>query len=142
MRYGPGDPKPCIRYGNCMKLSLDAPSTTNLIRSYGPAGVQVGERTLERSTIVSPTRLIEDWRPRSIDDLVPADLDPLLEWRPSVLLIGTGARQRFPAPDLLAALYASRLGFECMDTGAACRTYNVLVAEGRDVAAALIVEPR
>jgi uncharacterized protein len=102
--------------------------------------VQVGERTLKRSTIVTPTRLIEDWRPRSIDELLQTDLVPLLEWRPGVVLIGTGARQRFPAPDLLAALYASRLGFEFMDTGAACRTYNVLVAEGRDVAAALIVE--
>jgi uncharacterized protein len=140
LRPGPGDPEPSVRYGNCMKLSLDAPAATNLIRSYGPAGVQVGERTLTRSTIVSPSRLIEDWRPRSIDELLQADLAPLLEWRPGVVLIGTGARQRFPAQDLLAALYASRLGFEFMDTGAACRTYNVLVAEGRDVAAALIVE--
>lgn len=123
-----------------MKLSLDAPPATNLIRSYGPHGVQVGERTLGSSVIVSPTRLIADWRPRSIDQLLPSDLGPLLEWRPAVLLIGTGERQRFPGPELLTALYASRLGFECMDTGAACRTYNVLVAEGRDVAAALIVE--
>lgn len=123
-----------------MKLSLDAPSSTNLIRSYGPRGVQVGERTIAHSMIVGPTRLIDDWRPSSIDELVPADLVPLLEWRPGVLLIGTGERQRFPSRDLLAALYESRLGFECMDTGAACRTYNVLVAEGRDVAAALIVE--
>ncbi|HSQ70126.1 MAG TPA: Mth938-like domain-containing protein [Steroidobacteraceae bacterium] len=123
-----------------MKLSLDAPTSTNLIRSYGPGGVQVGDRTLGHSMIVSPTRLIEDWRPRNFDEFLPSDLERLLEWRPGVLLIGTGERQRFPGPDLLAALYASRLGFECMDTGAACRTYNVLVAEGRDVAAALIVE--
>jgi len=64
----------------------------------------------------------------------------VLELQPEVLLIGTGARQVFPGTALIAELYALRLGFEIMDTAAACRTYNVLVAEGRDVAAALIVE--
>jgi uncharacterized protein len=73
-------------------------------------------------------------------DLSAADLEPVLALRPEVLLIGSGERQAFPAPELLAALYAARLGFEIMATGAACRTYNVLVAEGREVAAALMIE--
>ena len=76
-----------------------------------------------------------------MQDLAPADLVPVLELQPEVLLIGSGPRQKFPDRGTLAALYESRIGFEIMDTGAACRTYNVLVAEGRSVAAALIVEP-
>ena len=73
-------------------------------------------------------------------DLAAADLEPVLALQPEILLIGSGERQVFPVPELLAALYAARLGFEIMATGAACRTYNVLVAEGREVAAALLIE--
>ena len=73
-------------------------------------------------------------------DLQAADLEPVLALRPELLLIGSGVRQEFPDQALFRALYESRIGFEIMDTAAACRTYNVLVAEGRDVAAALIVE--
>jgi len=74
-----------------------------------------------------------------VDELTASDLEPVLALRPEVLLLGSGPRQVFPAPELLAQLYAARIGFEVMDTGAACRTYNVLVGEGRAVAAALII---
>lgn len=131
----------CIQYVNAMKISLDQPATINVVRGYGPGTVRIGERSFERSVIVTPTALIDDWRPRGIDQLLEADLEPLLRLRPEVLLIGSGLRQVFPEHGLMAALHAARIGFEVMDTGAACRTYNVLAAEGRDVAAALIVEP-
>jgi uncharacterized protein len=123
-----------------MKFNLDQPAAINVVRGYGPGTIRIGERTFSRSLIVTATRIIEGWRPLGIPDLKVTDLDPLLELRPEVLLIGSGTRQVFPDRATLAALYSAGLGFEIMDTGAACRTYNVLVAEGREVVAALIVE--
>ncbi len=122
-----------------MKFTLDRPGTPNVVRGYAPGRLRIGERELARSVIVSARMLIEDWRPQHIDELTAADLEPVLALRPEVLLLGSGTRQVFPARDLLAQLYAARIGFEVMDTGAACRTYNVLVGEGREVAAALII---
>jgi len=130
-----------IQYVNAMKISLDQPATINVVRGYGPGVIRIGDRSLGSSLIVTPTTLIVDWRPTGIGQLLAEDLEPLLRLRPEVLLIGSGARQVFPERATLAALYSAGLGFEIMDTGAACRTYNVLAAEGRDVAAALIVEP-
>jgi uncharacterized protein len=103
--------------------------------------LRIGPRTFERSVIVTAETLIEAWRPQRIGELAAADLEPLLALRPEILLIGSGTKQGFPDRATLQALYAARIGFEIMDTGAACRTFNVLVAEGRNVAGALIVEP-
>jgi uncharacterized protein len=130
-----------IQYVNAMKISLDQPMTINVVRGYGPGLIRIGDRSFGRSVIVTPTTLVEDWRPAGIAQLMAEDLEPLLRLRPEVLLIGSGTRQVFPERATMAALYSTGLGFEVMDTGAACRTYNVLAAEGRDVAAALIVEP-
>jgi uncharacterized protein len=127
-----------IQYGSRMKLSVDAPSTANVIRGYTAAGFRVGGRDCTGSIIVAAHTLIEDWRPREMSELGIEDLAPALALQPEVLLIGSGARQVFPAPRLLAALYRSKVGFEVMNTGAACRTYNVMLAEGRAVVAALM----
>lgn len=123
-----------------MKFNLDRPATAHIVHSYAPGRIRIGERDLAASVIVTASTLIESWRPRRMADFTAADLEPVLALRPEVLLIGSGERQVFPAPELLATLYAARLGFEVMATGAACRTYNVLVAEGRAVAAALMIE--
>ena len=122
-----------------MRLTLDPPGDSHLIRAYADGEIRIGERRLHGSLIVSASTLIEDWRPRRIEDLTRADLEPALALAPEVLLIGTGPRQRLPDRSLLAELYATRVGFELMQTGAACRTYNVLLGEGRRVAAALIL---
>ncbi len=92
-----------------MKLHLDAPRGTYLIRSYAPGQLLVGETTLHTSTIVSATTLTA-WRPATIDDLTAADLEPLYTLAPEVVLLGTGAQQRFPAAPLLrrAVLAAHR----------------------------------
>ena len=121
-----------------MKLHLDAPGGTNMIRAYSPGQLRVGDVTMTSSALVAATTL-EPWRPASVAELSSADLEPLYALAPEVVLLGTGARQQFPDAALLAALYARRIGVEVMDTPAACRTYNVLVAEGRSVVAALIV---
>lgn len=122
-----------------MKFHLDAPGGVNLIRGYAPGRLQVGDHTLASSAIVTATALLADWRPTRADDIAPADLEPLLGLAPEVVLLGTGARQQFPSPEVLRLLYEQRIGVEVMDTSAACRTFNVLVAESRPVAAALIV---
>jgi uncharacterized protein len=129
-----------VKYRTSVKLTQDMPGGPNLIRAYSSTALRVGERTLTTSLIVSADTLIEGWRPRSIEEMSESDLQPVLALRPEVLLIGSGPRQRFPGRDLFAVLYGARIGFEIMDTGAACRTYNVLVAEDRRVAAALILE--
>jgi len=122
-----------------MKFHLDAPGGLNLIRGYGPGQLRVGERTHTSSVIVTATTIIEDWRPASVQDLTAADLEPVLGLATEVVLLGTGAHQQFPDSAILRILYEQRIGVEIMDTSAACRTYNVLVSEGRSVAAALIV---
>jgi uncharacterized protein len=122
-----------------MRFTLDRPATQYVVRSYAPGRLTIGEREFSRSVIVSAQALIEDWRPQTVAELAAADLEAALALRPEVLLLGSGARQVFPPAALLAELHARRIGFEVMDTGAACRTYNLLVAEGREVAAALII---
>ena len=121
-----------------MKLTVDAPRSANMIRAYTPAGFRIGQRDCAGSVIVSADALIENWRPRDIAELEIPDLEAALALEPEVLLIGSGARQVFPRRELLAALHASKVGFEIMNTGAACRTYNVMLAEGRAVVAALL----
>ena len=128
-----------MRYGAAMKFHLDAPGGLNLIRGYGPGQLRVGERTHTSSVILTATTIIEDWRPASVQDLTAADLEPVLGLAPEVVLLGTGPHQQFPDSAILRILYEQRIGVEIMDTSAACRTYNVLVSEGRSVAAALII---
>lgn len=122
-----------------MKLQLDNPAGTNLIRGYGPGQLRIGETTHSTSLIVNASVVIAPWRPLTAQELTIEDLEPLLGLGPEVVLLGTGARQQFPDAQVLRLLYEQRIGVEVMDTSAACRTYNVLVTEGRNVAAALIV---
>jgi uncharacterized protein len=111
-----------------MKLHLSAAPGLNLIAAYGEDFVRVAEARYQGSLIILP------------DALLPGHLAVLLDLRPELILLGTGARHRFPNPALLAGLIGAGIGLEAMATGAACRTYNILAAEGRRVAAALIIE--
>ena len=123
-----------------MKLSIEKPGAIHLVRGYSADGVRIDDRLHAHSVVVNATTVIESWPPAAIGEVTAADLQQVLALEPEVLLLGTGRRQLFPSRELLALLYGARVGFEIMDTGAACRTYNVLVGEGRNVAAALIVE--
>ena len=122
-----------------MKFHLDAPGGVNVVRGYAPGQLRINDRTHTSSVIVTATAVIDGWRPASVQDLSTTDLEPLLGLAPEVVLLGTGAHQQFPDSAILRILYEQRIGVEIMDTSAACRTFNVLVAEGRSVAAALIV---
>jgi len=121
-----------------MRFAETNDSAVYLVQAYGPEGIRVGGRTLTRGLILTPERIIEDWGPRGIADLDPGHLQTLIALSPEVIVFGTGAMQVFPDPALYFAVLERRIGCEVMDTGAACRTYNILVAEGRRVAAALL----
>jgi uncharacterized protein len=121
-----------------MKLSLDAQSPFHLIRSYSATEVRVGERTFPRSCIVTPDSVIGDWRPATVEDLTEADLEPLFAAQPQIVLLGTGAAQRFPHVSVRGAFAKRGVALETMDLGAACRTFNILVQEERRVCAALL----
>ena len=115
-------------------------STVHAVTGYGDHHVSVNGRELRRSLLLMPDYLDEAWGPVRFAELADLHLARLATLRCDVLLLGTGLRQRFPSPALLRPLLEAGRGIEVMDTRAACRTYNILIAEGRVVAAALIVE--
>jgi uncharacterized protein len=122
-----------------MKFSAADTSGGHLITAYGQGRIQVGEASYLSSLIVTPERIVADWTPRSASQVGVADLARVLELDPEIIVLGTGARQVFPEPTVYTEVMARRVGIEIMDTGAACRTYNILMAEGRKVAAALVM---
>ena len=115
-------------------------STSNLIRAWEPGRIRVGEQWLTGNLIVSAEKIVSDWTPRDPDRITIADLAPALELRPELVVVGAGMTAVRPDFDLMQALAGLAVGLEYMQTQAACRTYNVLVHEGRRVAAALIQE--
>jgi uncharacterized protein len=122
-----------------MKLELELNARNNRIRAYAPGEVTVNETVFRRSLVVTPEVVVADWPPLSPAELASAHLARLLELKPEVVLIGTGARLRFPPPAVTYPLMEAGVGFEVMGTAAACRTYNILMSDGRRVAAALFM---
>ncbi len=123
-----------------MKIQLDTGSIgRNFIRSYGPGQVAVNQQVFRRSLIVTPERVIADWPPQDVAALVAAHFAPIRELAPEVVILGTGAQLRFPRPPDVRLLAEANIGLEVMDTGAACRTYNILMQDGRRVLAALLM---
>ncbi|WJW74414.1 Mth938-like domain-containing protein [Thiohalobacter sp. IOR34] len=122
-----------------MRFAEDQPGSAYAIRAYEAGRIRVGEQELTRSLVLSPERLQADWPPQDFDALRSEHLASLVAWQPEVLLLGTGPRLRFPEPALLRPLIEQGIGLEVMDTAAACRTYNILLAEGRRVVAALFM---
>jgi uncharacterized protein len=121
-----------------MKFTRELPANVNLVRSYQADRVRIGDQVLSTSCLFNATQLLTDWAPRAVAQLTLEHFAAALTWEPEIILLGTGARQQFPAREIYTAILARGIGFEIMDTGAACRTYNVLVSEDRRVAAALI----
>jgi uncharacterized protein len=121
-----------------MKLHLQA-RAANIVTGTGPGWLRVGQTEYRANLVLLPDAVIEGWAPAGFAALTESDFASLLAHRPEVVLLGTGARQRFAQPRLIRALAAAQIGVETMDTAAACRTFNILVAENRRVVAALIV---
>ena len=122
-----------------MKLHADTPATQNTVTAYGPGFVEINRVRHITNLIVTPDQ-VEPWPVASFEALDTTAFERLRDLRSEVVLLGTGSRQRFPHPGLTRPLMDARIGLEVMDTQAACRTYNILAAESRRVAAALLVE--
>ena len=120
-----------------MKLHASLPGAANTITGYGDDYVKVnGER--RDSSIVITADAIRPWNAANFDALTQENFQELSDLGVEIVVLGTGSRQRFPHPRLTGALGAKRIGLEVMDLKAACRTYNILVAEERKVALALL----
>lgn len=124
-----------------MKFQPDTLPGANVITRHAPGEVWVGASRFGSSVLVPWQGEVQVWRPASVAELEPADFEALLASQPELVIFGSGPRLRFVSPAFMRGLIDRRIGVETMDTGAACRTYNVLVTEGRHVLAALIVEP-
>ncbi len=122
-----------------MKLHLSHPGGQNAVTAYGDGYVAVNHVRYQRSVVVLPDRVLEDWNVDGLAALTLERMEQLATLGAEIVLLGTGPRLVFPEAPLLAPFGAARIGFEVMDTQAACRTYNILMAEGRQVAAALIL---
>jgi uncharacterized protein len=122
-----------------MKFTREVPANIQLVRSHSPTEIRLGDRALHASCLFNATELVENWPPKSVAMLTPEHLEAAFAWQPEIILLGTGERQQFPARALYAAALSRGIGFEVMDTGAACRTFNVLVGESRRVAAGIIL---
>ena len=123
-----------------MKLHADRIDGTNAIARHGPDGVLVNGVEYTSSVIVPSGGAVTPWDVSRHADLDAGHFERLLDWQPEIVIFGSGVRLRFVHPGLLRALYERRIGVETMDTAAACRTYNVLLSEGRSVLAALLFE--
>ena len=122
-----------------MKLHLSQNASKNSITAYGRGYVAVNGERYERSLIVMPDRIVTDWNVPDLASLTQHKIEALALLKPELVLLGTGEILRFPDSRLLASLFSAAIGAEMMDTRAACRTYNILAQEGRNVAAALII---
>ena len=122
-----------------MKLQHSHPAGLNAFTAYGEDYVMVGASRYGHAVVVTPEQVKSDWRPESFDKLDESHFDYFLELQPEILLLGTGPRQQFPHPGLYRQLITAGIGIECMDTAAACRTFNILVAESRKVVAAILL---
>ncbi|CAG4882983.1 conserved protein of unknown function [Georgfuchsia toluolica] len=122
-----------------MKLHAERPQGQYAITAYGPGFATINQQTYRSSLIVGHDRLLPDWPVAKLEDLLSEHLLGL-DQGCDVVLLGTGARQRFPQPSILRFLFEKGIGVEVMDTAAACRTYNILLTEGRAAVAALIIE--
>jgi uncharacterized protein len=112
----------------------------NVFTGHGDGFVRLGIVEYRENIVVTPEKIITGWAPGGFDALAAEDFTTLAELAPEVVLLGTGAAIRFPHPRLTTALTDARIGLEVMDTPAACRTFNILSAEGRKVVAAILID--
>ena len=128
-----------------VKLHLDPITGSNAISGYGPGFIAINGDKICRPVIVMPDKIFDPWpleslsTPPSVELLCIENFAALLDLKPELVVFGSGANFRFPHRHIMAAFAEAKIGFEVMDTPAACRTYNVLMSEGRNIAAALLI---
>ena len=123
-----------------MKLHISNTAGINLFTAYGEGYVAVNHEKYEQNLILLPDSLRPGWSTATVETLGEADMQTLLGLGVEIVLLGTGNRLRFPAGALMRPFAPAGIGLEVMDLQAACRTYNILAAEGRQVAAALLFD--
>lgn len=124
-----------------MKLQPDKVDMRS-VSGYGPGWVAIDGQRHDSSVVVASSGTVFDWSCASFDLLSTGHFDRIAQLDLEVLLFGSGSTLRFPRGEWLGALARKGIGIETMDTAAACRTYNILAAEGRKVVAALLIEAR
>ena len=122
-----------------MKLQLATSTGHKFFTAHGPGYVAVSGERFERPIVVTPERVLRDWPARDFSTLDEHHFAYFLDFMPEVVLLGTGSQLHFPHPRLYQALTGAGIGVESMDTPAACRTFNILMAEGRKVLAAILL---
>ncbi len=123
-----------------MKLQSDPQSNLNTITGYGNGFVEINAIAHSNAILLTPSGDPIPWPVDSFDQLDENHFSQMVALKPELVIIGTGNRQRFPKPVLLKPLMQARIGYEIMDSQAACRTYNVLMSEGRQVLLALLLD--
>lgn len=122
-----------------MRFTQELADGTNVIRGYGNGEIRVNDAVLRSSVIVSATELLLEESLRDVGAIGEDQVQRILKLAPEVVLLGSGPKQQFPTAALTARFLGAQIGFEVMTTGAACRTFNVLVAERRAVVALLVI---
>ena len=120
-----------------MKMHLEQ-SEQHLITDYGPGSISVDGKAFSGSVMVGQMGIIEGWFEGEACELNMEALAPLIKHKPEIVVFGSGVNHQFPDPRLMAELSSQGIALEVMNTRAACRTYNVLVSEFRNVSAALL----
>ena len=123
-----------------MKLHLTTAEKNNLITGYSESYIEVNKQRHSNNLIVMPQQLILDWEAKSFDDLSEQHFASIANFNSEVVLLGVGEKHQFLHPKIYQALAVKGIPLECMTTAAACRTYNILMSEGRNVLAALILQ--
>jgi uncharacterized protein len=123
-----------------MKLHSDNTQQYQTVTGYDASGVEINAERFNFNLTVMPEVPPRPWPVARFEDLTAAHFEDIAKDVPDVVVLGTGERQRFVHPKLVESLSKLRIGVECMDSHAACRTYNILMGEGRKVTLALIIE--
>ena len=122
-----------------MKLHLTSAENNHLITGYGQGFVEINNQRYTQNLIVMADKLILDWAATDFASLTELHFTALIELKPEVVLLGTGEKHQFLHPKIVQKLTENSIPLECMTTAAACRTYNILMSEGRNIAAMLIL---
>ncbi len=120
-------------------ISANLPAGTLLFTAYGDAYLQLNQHRHDTGLYIHKNTITTPWGPERLSQLTIEQLRPLIESPPEVLILGTGRTTAFPNADILDYMAEYHIGFECMDSRAAARTYNILVGEGRTVSAAMLL---
>ncbi|MGI9305273.1 MAG: Mth938-like domain-containing protein [Gammaproteobacteria bacterium] len=122
-----------------MNITQDFGNATYLIRGYDAHEIRINDSSYTRSVLITPDFLDSEWPPQRVEEIATKHIEAIAALKPEVVVLGTGAKIKFPAREISHFFLERGVGVEIMDTPAACRTYNILMSEGRNVAAGLIV---